>query len=117
MNDQLNETLLGWINALNGPLWDFLVVFLVAVGIFYTIMTGAVQIRLFWHSMKVMKNSRGKVQDNARHYPVSGLCHWTGKPGRCGQCRGCRHCDCDWWPRCRVLDVVYCLFGHEFCFC
>lgn len=63
MNDQLNETLLGWINALNGPLWDFLVVFLVAVGIFYTIMTGAVQIRLFWHSMKVMKNSRGKVQD------------------------------------------------------
>ena len=23
MNDQLNETLLGWINALNGPLWDF----------------------------------------------------------------------------------------------
>lgn len=63
MNDQLNETLLGWINALNGPLWDFLVVFLVAVGIFYTIMTGAVQIRLFWHSMKVMKNSRGKVHD------------------------------------------------------
>ncbi len=55
MNDQLNETLLGWINAVNGPLWDFLVVFLVAVGIFYTIMTGAVQIRLFWHSMKVMK--------------------------------------------------------------
>lgn len=63
MNDQLNETLLGWINAVNGPLWDFLVVFLVAVGIFYTIMTGAVQIRLFWHSMKVMKGSRGKVQD------------------------------------------------------
>jgi hypothetical protein len=33
MNDQLNETLLGWVDALNGPLWDFLVVFLVAVGI------------------------------------------------------------------------------------
>lgn len=63
MNDQLNETLLGWINALNGPLWDFLVVFLVAVGIFYTVATGAVQIRLFWHSMKVMKGSRGKVKD------------------------------------------------------
>ena len=63
MNDQLNETLLGWINALNGPLWDFLVVFLVAVGIFYTVATGAVQIRLFWHSMKVMKGSRGKVRD------------------------------------------------------
>ena len=23
MNDQLNETLLGWVDALNGPLWDF----------------------------------------------------------------------------------------------
>ncbi|WP_216933759.1 MULTISPECIES: sodium:alanine symporter family protein [unclassified Acinetobacter] len=63
MNDHLNETLLGWIHALNGPLWDFLVVFLVAVGIFYTVATGAVQIRLFWHSMKVMKGSRGKVRD------------------------------------------------------
>ena len=37
--------------------------FLVAVGIFYTVATGAVQIRLFWHSMKVMKGSRGKVRD------------------------------------------------------
>ncbi len=34
MNDQLNETLLGWVNTLNGPLWDFLVIFLVAVGLF-----------------------------------------------------------------------------------
>jgi len=44
MNDQLNETLLGWVNTLNGPLWDFLVIFLVAVGVFYTLITGAVQV-------------------------------------------------------------------------
>ena len=50
MNDQLNETLLGWVNTLNGPLWDFLVIFLVAVGLFYTLITGAVQVRLFLHS-------------------------------------------------------------------
>src|SRR5690606_14613312 len=50
------------INAVHGPLWDFLVVFLVAVGIFYTIMTRPVQIRLFSHSTKVKKGSRGMVQ-------------------------------------------------------
>jgi AGCS family alanine or glycine:cation symporter len=63
MNDQLNEALLGWIDALNTPLWNFLVIFLVTVGLFYTIATGAVQIRLFWHSIKVMKGSR-KVGDD-----------------------------------------------------
>lgn len=63
MNDNLNELLMNWVNALNGPLWDFLVVFLVAVGIFYTIATGAVQIRLFLHSIKVMKNSRKPGED------------------------------------------------------
>ena len=52
MNDQLNETLLGWVNTLNGPLWDFLVIFLVAVGLFYTLITGAVQVRLFLHSKR-----------------------------------------------------------------
>ena len=64
MNDSLNDTLLAGVNALNGPLWDFLVVFLVVVGIFYTVATGAVQLRLFLHSIKVMKGSR-KVGDDA----------------------------------------------------
>ena len=63
MNETLNETLLAWINTLNGPLWDFLVVFLVAIGVFYTLITGGVQIRLFIHSMKVMKSSRTEGDD------------------------------------------------------
>ena len=82
MNDQLNETLLGWVDALNGPLWDFLVVFLVAVGILYTIMTGAVQIRLFWHSIKVMKRSRGKVDDDHGITPFQAFV--TGLASRVG---------------------------------
>ena len=82
MNDQLNETLLGWVDALNGPLWDFLVVFLVAVGICYTIMTGAVQIRLFWHSIKVMKRSRGKVDDDHGITPFQAFV--TGLASRVG---------------------------------
>lgn len=63
MNEQLNDTLMALVDKLNGPLWDFLVIFLVAVGLFYTLITGAVQLRLFLHSIKIMKNSR-KVGDD-----------------------------------------------------
>lgn len=82
MNNQLNDTLLAWVNALNGPLWDFLVVFLVVVGIFYTVATGAVQIRLFWHSLKVMKGSRAKVQDTHGITPFQAFV--TGLASRVG---------------------------------
>ena len=82
MNDQLNETLLSWVNAANGPLWDFLVVFLVAVGIFYTIATGAVQIRLFWHSITVMKGSRSEVKDSHGITPFQAFV--TGLASRVG---------------------------------
>ena len=58
MNEQLNETLMSWVQTLNNPLWDFLVVFLVAVGIFFTLATRGVQFRLFAQSIKTMKSSR-----------------------------------------------------------
>lgn len=82
MNDQLNEKLLSWVNTLNTPLWDFLVVFLVAVGIFYTLLTGAVQIRLFIHSIKVMKGSRAQVQDSHGITPFQAFV--TGLASRVG---------------------------------
>ncbi len=37
MNEKLNDTLMAWVSFFNDPLWDFLVIFLLAVGIFYTI--------------------------------------------------------------------------------
>ncbi|ANF82313.1 sodium:alanine symporter [Acinetobacter sp. NCu2D-2] len=82
MNDQISETLLSWVNAANGPLWDFLVVFLVAVGVFYTVMTGAVQVRLFFHSIKVMKGSRTQVQDHHGITPFQAFV--TGLASRVG---------------------------------
>ena len=82
MNDQLNDTLLQWINTLNTPLWDFLVVFLVAVGIFYTLATGAVQIRLFVHSIKVMKGSRKTGDDQHGITPFQAFV--TGLASRVG---------------------------------
>ena len=63
MNEQLNATLMNWVQALNDPLWNFLIVFLVAVGVFYTVITGAVQLRLFLQSIKVMKVSRKAGED------------------------------------------------------
>ena len=82
MNDDLNQTLLDGVNALNGPLWDFLVVFLVAVGIFYTLATGAVQIRLFLHSIKVMKSSRKPGEDEHGITPFQAFV--TGLASRVG---------------------------------
>lgn len=43
MDEQLNTRLMAWVSFFNDPLWDFLVVFLVVVGVFYTLLTGAVQ--------------------------------------------------------------------------
>lgn len=63
MDEHLNERLLALVNILNTPLWDFLVVFLLAVGGFYTVITGGVQIRMLFHSMKVMKRSRKEGDD------------------------------------------------------
>lgn len=63
MNEQLNATLMSWVQFFNEPLWDFLVIFLLAVGIFYTVLTGAVQIRMFLQSIRVMKSSRTEGED------------------------------------------------------
>lgn len=82
MNENLNQSLFDWVNALNAPLWDFLVVFLVAVGVFYTIATGAVQIRLFVHSIKVMKNSRKPGEDSHGITPFQAFV--TGLASRVG---------------------------------
>ena len=59
MNEQLNQTLMSWVQALNNPLWDFLV----GVGIFFTLVTRGVQFRLFAQSIKTMKSSRQAGDD------------------------------------------------------
>lgn len=40
------------VNAVNGPLWDWLVVILLGVGLFFTVTTGFVQLRLFRQSIR-----------------------------------------------------------------
>ena len=82
MNEQLNATLMSWVQFLNDPLWNFLVVLLVAVGVFYTCVTGAVQLRLFLHSIRVMKGSRKETQDEHGITPFQAFV--TGLASRVG---------------------------------
>ena len=82
MDEQLNATLMSWVQMLNDPLWNFLVVFLVVVGVFYTLITGAVQLRLFFHSIKVMKSSRKEGDDDHGITPFQAFV--TGLASRVG---------------------------------
>ncbi|AOA58716.1 alanine/glycine:cation symporter family protein [Acinetobacter larvae] len=82
MNDSVNTMLLYAIDKVNSPLWDFLVLFLLFVGIFYTVATKAVQIRLFLHSFKIMKGSRKQVKDSHGITPFQAFV--TGLASRVG---------------------------------
>ena len=54
MTEQLHKL----INTINGPLWDGLVWLLLGVGLFYTVSTLFVQVRLFPRSIKEMLSGR-----------------------------------------------------------
>ncbi|WII93570.1 sodium:alanine symporter family protein [Kingella negevensis] len=51
------------VNAVNGPLWDWLVVILLGVGLFFTVTTGFVQLRLFRQSIREIRGSRQNPND------------------------------------------------------
>ena len=46
------------VNFISSPMWDWLVWILILIGVFFTVMTGFVQFRLFAHSVKSMLASR-----------------------------------------------------------
>ena len=62
MNEQLNATLMSWVQFLMN-LYGIFWLFSCLVGIFYTVLTGAVQIRMFLQSIRVMKSSRTEGED------------------------------------------------------
>ncbi|UOO82039.1 sodium:alanine symporter family protein [Uruburuella testudinis] len=59
MTEQLHQ----WVNALSGPLWDGLVYLLLGTGLFFTLATGFVQVRLFGRSIKEMLGGRAAGTD------------------------------------------------------
>ena len=53
----------GWVNAINDPLWQFLVYLLLGTGLFFTVATGFVQVRLLGRSIKEMLSGRKEGDD------------------------------------------------------
>lgn len=63
MNENFTEWLHGWVNAVNGPMWSYLIYMLLGTGIFFTITTGFVQFRLFGRSIREMLSGRKQGDD------------------------------------------------------
>ena len=61
----LFENMLTWIvNTFDQPLWDLTVIMLLAVGFFFTITTGLVQLRLLPRSLREMWSGRAAEGDS-----------------------------------------------------
>lgn len=70
------------VNEINGPLWNWLVLILLGVGLFFTISTGFVQLRLFGRSIKEITGSR--QNPNEPHGITSFQAFVTGLASRVG---------------------------------
>ncbi len=78
----MNEVLHDWVNALNGPLWDFLVILLLVAGLFFTIATGLVQLRLLPRSVREMLGGRNNHDNSQAITPFQAFV--TGLASRVG---------------------------------
>ncbi len=59
------ESVLTWIvNTIDGPIWDITVLLLLGVGIFFTVTTGLVQLRLLPQSLREMWGGRASEGDS-----------------------------------------------------
>lgn len=63
MTASLTDSMLKIVKTLNDPLWEWLVYLLLGTGLFYTVTTGFVQIRLFGRSIKEMLGGRTQGDD------------------------------------------------------
>lgn len=78
----MTETLHQWVNTVNGPLWDGLILLLLGTGLFFTLATGFVQVRLFGRSVKEMLS--GRKQGNDPHGITPFQAFVTGLASRVG---------------------------------
>lgn len=72
------------VNAGNNVIWEWLVYILVAVGLFFTLATGFVQIRLLGRSVKEMLGSRSDGDDKHGHGITPFQAFVTGLASRVG---------------------------------
>ena len=70
------------VQWVSGHLWDWLVVLLIGTGLFYSVATGFVQVRLFGRSIKTMLG--GRVQGDDPHGITPFQAFVTGLASRVG---------------------------------
>ena len=93
------ENLLTWfVNTVDGPLWDITILLLLGVGMFFTITTGLVQLRLLPRSIREMWGGRAAEGDSLTPFQAFA----TGLASRVGV---------------GILDVGYGIYWDEFSIC
>ena len=97
------ENLLTWfVNTVDGPLWDITILLLLGVGMFFTITTGLVQLRLLPRSIREMWGGRAAEGDSLTPFQAfaTGLASYRIR-----------------WARCGILDVGYGIYWDELSIC
>ncbi|MBP6341727.1 MAG: alanine:cation symporter family protein [Moraxella sp.] len=72
------------VNLVSSPMWDWLVWILICIGVFFTVMTGFVQFRLFGHSVKNLLASRSTEHHEHSESISSFQAFMTGLASRVG---------------------------------
>lgn len=72
------------VNAISSPMWDWLIWVLICIGVFFTVMTGFIQFRLFGHSVKNMLGSRNSKSSEHSESLSSFQAFVTGLASRVG---------------------------------
>ncbi len=78
----MSEVLHEWVKNINNPLWDYLVILLLVVGIFFSVATGLVQLRLLPRSVREMLGGRNAGGNNQAITPFQAFV--TGLASRVG---------------------------------
>lgn len=82
--DAFDAGLVWFVSKVDGPLWDITVITLLLVGLFFTISTGLVQLRLFPQSIKEMWFGRNNNNSQSKHSLTPFQAFATGLASRVG---------------------------------
>lgn len=91
----VEQALTWFVETFDGPLWDITVITLLGVGIFFTLTTGLVQLRLFPQSLREMWF--GRASTGGFFNAIPSLCDRLSQPCGRGQYWWGSHGDCHWW--------------------
>lgn len=110
------------IEHFDEPLWNITIVILLGVGLFFTITTGVVQLRLFPTSIREMWFGRAAEGNSLTPFQAfaTGLASRVGVGNISGVATAIAlggNSHCTWWRRGSILDVGNGIYWDVECFC